>query len=526
MSHGVIDIEGFAKWYYRLIYRILGSKSARRKVIVAIVSYSLIAFMLVPFGFVKNEFFPKSDYQEFVVSLEMSPGTTAARTQAEAVYLLEKLRQTPQTDFIVAEVGSGGQTGFMGSSSGNNLASITVHLPEEKKRSKKSMDIAEDIRKQFESYQAGKISVVEASGGPPAGADVAIKLSGDDLGQLDQIADQFVNQLKQQGGVTNIDKSIKPATSALVFVPDMTRLAQNGIGLDNLGLWLRVYGSGFTLDSVNFDQNSTEKEDISFRFGSENPSVEQIGQLTVPTQTGAQIPLLALGKVISKANPTVITREDGKRTISVSAGVAAGNSVSDQNKKLQQFAASYNWPKGYDWKTGGVNEENQKSVNSILQAMIVAFILILVTMVVQFKSYRQAVLVLLVIPLAVSSVFYVFALTGTPLSFPALIGVLSLFGIVVTNSMFIVDKINMNIKQGMEFREAIADAGSSRMEPIILTKLCTVLGLLPITLSNPLWRGLGGAIISGLLIASSIMLLFIPAVYYNWFNPNPDKAAK
>jgi multidrug efflux pump subunit AcrB len=92
--------------------------------------------------------------------------------------------------------------------------------------------------------------------------------------------------------------------------------------------------------------------------------------------------------------------------------------------------------------------------------------------------------------------------------------------------MFIVDKINMNIKQGMEFREAIADAGSSRMEPIILTKLCTVLGLLPITLSNPLWRGLGGAIISGLLIASSIMLLFIPAVYYNWFNPNPDKAAK
>lgn len=157
--------------------------------------------------------------------------------------------------------------------------------------------------------------------------------------------------------------------------------------------------------------------------------------------------------------------------------------------------------------------------------MAVAFILILVTMVLQFQSYRQALIVLLVIPLAVSSVFVVFALTGTPISFPALIGILSLFGIVVTNSMFIVDKININLQEGMPFKEAIADAGASRLEPIILTKLNTILGLLPITLSNPLWRGLGGAIISGILLASFIMLLFIPAVYYSWFGGGAEKSA-
>jgi multidrug efflux pump subunit AcrB len=149
--------------------------------------------------------------------------------------------------------------------------------------------------------------------------------------------------------------------------------------------------------------------------------------------------------------------------------------------------------------------------------MVVAAILILVTMVVQFGSFRQAFIVLIVIPLAVSSVFLAFAITGTPLSFPALIGVLSLFGIVVTNSMFIVDKINLNLRQDMKLKEAIADAGASRMEPIILTKLCTVLGLLPITIADPLWRGLGGAIISGLLLSSTIMLLFIPALYYSMF---------
>ena len=104
-----------------------------------------------------------------------------------------------------------------------------------------------------------------------------------------------------------------------------------------------------------------------------------------------------------------------------------------------------------------------------------------------------------------------------------MIGILSLFGIVVTNSMFIVDKININLKEGMEFKEAIAYAGASRLEPIILTKLNTILGLLPITLSNPMWRGLGGAIISGILLASTIMLLFIPALYYNWFREEFEK---
>ena len=89
--------------------------------------------------------------------------------------------------------------------------------------------------------------------------------------------------------------------------------------------------------------------------------------------------------------------------------------------------------------------------------------------------------------------------------------------------MFIVDKINLNLRQGMPFADAVADGGASRMEPIILTKLCTIFGLLPITLADPLWRGLGGAVISGLLIASVIMLLFIPVVYYSWFVPKEEK---
>ena len=128
--------------------------------------------------------------------------------------------------------------------------------------------------------------------------------------------------------------------------------------------------------------------------------------------------------------------------------------------------------------------------------MLLAFVLILATLVVQLGSYRKAVIVMLVIPLALSGVFIIFAIFGIPLSFPALIGVLALFGIVVNNSIILVDKINLNLKSKMNLMDSISDASSNRLEPIALGSLTTIIGLIPITLSDPLWQGLGGAIIA------------------------------
>jgi multidrug efflux pump subunit AcrB len=222
-------------------------------------------------------------------------------------------------------------------------------------------------------------------------------------------------------------------------------------------------------------------------------------------------------------NPTLITRENGKRTLSVTASVTPGHSVSQTNQTLEKYANSIKLAPGYSWTTGGANEQNQESVTSILQAMILSFLLIIVTMVVQFSSFRKALIVMLVIPLSISGVFIIFALTHTPLSFPALIGVLALFGIVVKNSILVVDKINNNLRVGMEYTESIVDGAVSRLEPIALTSFATIAGLIPITLSDPLWRGLGGAIIAGLTFSGTIMLFFIPVVYYYWFRSEYKK---
>lgn len=517
IDHGVVPFERFSKAYYNTIYRILGSRSSMKKVILAISVYAIFSFALLPLGFVQNEFFPKTDEDTLYMNIEYPAGTSQKKVETQSLDILNQVKTLPEAKYVVLELGKSLSSDGT-STGGGNTAQLSFSLEHAEDRDRTTAEISESFREQFRDYGAGKISVVEVSGGPPAGADLQITLLGENLSELNTQADRIVQFIEERGGATNVQKSVTQGTSRLVFVPNQAKLTDAGIPIESIGGSLRTYASGFTLDTVRLAENNGDEIDLVFRNSDENADVLSLTSMSVSNQQGQSFPLSALGEFVVKPNPTQITREDGNRTLSISATVKPDRIVTDENKALEEFAAQMNLPDGYSWKTGGVNEENQKSINSILQAMGLSAILILVTMVIQFQSFRQAFIVLIVIPLAVSSVFLVFALTGIPLSFPALIGVLSLFGIVVTNSMFIVDKINLNQKEGMKLREAIADAGASRLEPIVLTKICTVLGLLPITLADPLWRGLGGAIISGLLLSSTIMLLFIPAVYYMMFS--------
>ena len=493
-----------------------------------VILFSLFSYFLVPLGFVKNEFFPKSDQNFIYMTDELPAGTNTDTATNEALFLLDKLRTVKNVEYVTADIGqSSGSFGTQGSESNNILFSLV--LPEKEKRDQSSIEMGQELRDAFADYTRGKMTVSESTGGPPAGADLQINLFGDDLSVLDTYANKISDYLKTQKGVTDISKSIKPGTSKIVFVPDQQALSQNNITQDQLGLTLRTFASGFTLNSAKIavgGQTPEEKQDITLRSATTLQNVGDISTISVPTKDST-IPLSELGSLTLRPNPTLITREDGKRTISVTATVTKGYNTTVLNSNLEKYANSeLGLPEGYSWKTGGVNEENQKSVNSILQAMLISFLLIIVTMVVQFGSFRKAVIVMLVIPLSISGVFIIFALTQTPLSFPALIGMLALFGIVVKNSILIVDKIDANEKIGMDFVHSIADGAASRLEPIALTSLAAIMGLIPITISDPLWRGLGGAIISGLTFSGTIMLFFIPVVYYSWFSAEIKRQRK
>lgn len=526
LDKGVINFDIFERKYRNIITKILSTRANRRNTVVAVVLFTLFSYFLLPLGFVKNEFFPKNDQEFLYLSMELPPGTNLARNKEEMRKILDDIRRHEDVAFATAtqRLSIDPGRGFAGS--GDNAALITLILPPENERTMSSIDIAEELRQKYATYANGTVSVVEVSDGPPAGSDLQIKLSGDDLATLDSYANKIQSYLEKQQGVTNVSKSIKSGTSKIVFVPDYQKMLDAGVTQDQLGLWMRTYASGFTLqEDAKLEEGTNESQNIVLRTATKPQTTDNVTTLTIATENGP-VPLVSLGAFELRPNPSLITREDGKRTISVSAGVRRGVVVTDENAKLEAFADTLNLPAGYAWATGGVNEENQNSVNSILMAMILSFLLIIITMVLQFSSFRKAFIVMLVIPLSISGVFIVFSLTQTPLSFPALIGVLALFGIVVKNSILIVDKINQNLKQNMTFKEAIVDGAESRLEPITLTTFATIVGLIPITLSDPLWRGLGGAIIAGLFFSGTLMLFFIPTVYYLMFAGSEGKGRK
>ena len=425
---------------------------------------------------------------------------------------MDSVRTFENTDFAQAEIGKNASTSdFFQSQGGTNNILITLVLPPQENRNKSSIDLAEKLRDKLQNFQQGKLSVVEQSQGPPVGTDVNIKILGDDLAKLDEIGSRVEEYLKTRPALTNIIKSPESGTSKITFEPDELKLAEATISRDVLSLQIRTYASGFTLDSdVKLEGT---KRDIIFRTNEDLENPQNLESLLIKGPKG-EVPLSLLGEFKIKPNPTKVNRENGKRVLSLSATTTKATTPTVENMNLQNFTKTLQLPGGYETKFGGANEENQKSVNSILEAMVIALILIAATMIIQFGSYRKAAIVLLLIPVAISGVFVVFALSGTPITFPTLIGILALFGIVVYQSMLIVDKIGKNIIFGMDLKHAISDACASRVEPIMFGTITTVVGLTPITLSNPLWRGLGGAIISGMLFSGIIMLLFIPVVYY------------
>jgi len=512
-NQGFISLEPLSRRYRQVVIRLMDRRSARVKVFFIILSFTLFSYLLLPLGLVENEFFPRSDQELLSIQLELPSGTNQETTTQAGKELLSQINEE-EIDFIVLEVGKKADAGFAISAPGDNNALFILSLKDKGGRRKTSIALAQELRTKLANYDQGEIQVVEESGGPPAGADVQINLLGEELEQLEAYAQKIEDYLQSQEGTTNINRSIKKGTSKLVFQPDKEALIQYGLSEEEIGFWLRTLASGFKIDELEIDNQDLE---IVLKMEKDLISPARIGSLQIPSSSG-YLPLNELGSLVLKPNPSLVTRENGKRTISVTAAVLPGFQAPAINKNLENFVnQEVDFASGYSWDTGGANEENQQSIQSILQAMVISLVLIGATMVIQLGSFRKAFIVVLVIPLAVSGVFILFALTGTPLSFPALVGLLALFGIVIANSLMVVDKINKNLQIGLKLKEAIVDAAASRLEPILLTTASQIIGLVPITLSDPLWQGMGGAIISGMSFSGIIMLLFIPIVYFYLF---------
>jgi multidrug efflux pump subunit AcrB len=511
LMHGIQKFDPVLPIYEKVLKWSLSTRKTRWLTIGFVSALFAIAISLPITGVVKTEFFPASDFELLYVNVEGPTGQGLAETDKIVRTVEERLMKNPYITSYSTLVGVS-NSGDGGGSGGAHLASITVHLVDEKQRPKKSFEMAEEMRDSFADIAQAKVTVSSPSGGPPAGSDFDAQISGEDLQKLDKIAHDLKPTLEKIPGVYNADISLKTSPASYTFTLDPARLELYQLNAATVGSVLRTAISSSEVTTVIRDGKEIK---VQARFDKDRlPNLDAIQNLQVLNNRRQPVFVKDVATITLEPSVDTITRIDRKRVVQLTASVDTAHRPADVVSAFQEEVKKANaLPDGYTISYGGQNEQNNESVLSILRAMVIAGLLIVSTMIVQFNSFRQSLLVLVTIPLALIGVFFGLGATGIYLSFPGLIGIVALFGIVVKNAIILVDKINLNIRSGIPFVAAIIDAGKSRLEAIVITSICTILGIIPITLSDATWRALGGAVIFGLMLSSFFTLFVVPTLY-------------
>ncbi len=514
LMHGIINFHRFLPVYELSFRHYILDKKRRRRVLTFVFVLFVLAIALVPTGFVKSVFFPIQDSDYVYIDMRTPVGTNLTETSRRVEAVETKLMSYKDIDNFSTIIGSAspnsGSFGA-GAGSGSNLASISIILKDASMRSMKSYDFADKLRADLIGTQGMEVNVSTLAGGPPSGAAFEAHIAGDDLDTLSGIVRNLKPILSSIPGVVNVSVSQKESVPEYTFDLNPAAMEQNNLNAAVVGSALRTAVSGVELTKIV--EGDKEVQLVAIFDQNSLPNLASIQNLQILNTKGAPVYLKDVANIGLKPAVDVITRIDQKRTIILSGGANSTTNGQAILTAFQKKLTSYNLPQGYSITYGGENEQNAESVASVLRAMVIALVLIVATLIIQFNSFRKALIVLVPIPLALIGVFIGMAVFDVPLSFPGLIGILALFGIVVKNAIILVDKINLNINSGIKFEDAIADAGKSRLEAIFITSICTIIGILPVTLSNELWRSLGGAVIFGLTLSSFLTLYIVPAFF-------------
>ena len=507
-------LEKIKDGYEKNLRLVLSSRVARAGILV-VTLVCFVASMTLPItGILKAELFPEADTPFTYINFEAEVGTQLDDTREMASVIEDVLNEKEYVKNYTVNFGSNISTDPSGGSSesGDYLGHFVVNLTDESSGRDKSYVISDELREELEMIDSElDITVESISAGPPAAAPIEIRLSGPGLDNLQNFAELIKNEIGEVDGLINIRSDFDNNNSELELVLDEDRLSYYGLNKQSVAQTLQSLVNGAEAGEIQIEGEATVVR--VWLDSNDTKSFAEVLNTSIPTQVGF-IPLSELGGVSENDSLQVIPRIDQERTVRVRANLEEGVIVTEVLPLVEEKLEQIELPSGYKVEIGGEDEEIQESFADLFSSMIVAVILILIILVAQFNSIRQTFIILCTLPLAVIGIFPGLSLLGLPLSFPAFLGVVMLTGIVVNDAIVMVDQINRNrIEAGMELKEAIVTACRLRFVPIMLTTITTVFGLLPITISDEFWRGLGFSVIFGLTTATFLTLMIIPILF-------------
>ena len=497
---------------------------------------ALLLFVGVMYGLgshLKTEFFPVQDNAQMSATIELPVGTRQDITRELALELEGRIREAvPEIKTLSVREGQADSDNLFASMQDNGTHIITMNMALVKKteRERKLSEIGDVIRGILNEYSIIRTYNVNESGqrGGMGQSTVDIEVYGYDFDVTDRLAKQIQQMMLGLDGCSEVTVSRDEYTPEYHVDFDLEKLAQNGIDVTTASAYLRNRINGSV---TSFYREDGDEYDIRVRYDKPfRESIADIENITIYNAQGKGVKIRDLGKVVESYSPPTIERKDRERYITVTGVVATGYAMSDVIAATTEGMESIEFPAGYVWQLSGTYEDQQETFGDLFLLMALMIILVYVIMASQFESLVDPFVIMFSIPFAVVGVVIGLAITGVPLNVMSLLGILMLVGIVVNNGIVLVDYTILCRERGMKLIDAVVTAGRSRLRPILMTTLTTVLGMIPMAVGNgvgsEMWNSLGMSVAWGLSFSTLITLIFIPTLYATFAARGEKRRAK
>ncbi|MBN2382267.1 efflux RND transporter permease subunit [bacterium] len=495
--------------YKRFLEQALDRKKA---VLISAVFIFLMSLSLFPL--IGVSFFPKAEKPQFIINVNTPQGTSLDKTNEAVQYVERALEKRRDLTHYTANIGCSNPRIYYNvipKRPQSTHGQLFVQL-EHYDQSHMSA-LIDELREYCDRYPEAQIEVKELEQGPPVEAPIAIKILGENLNTLKNIADDAERFFSETPGTVNILNPLSTSKTDLHFVINRNKAGLLGIPIHEIDTTIRMCIAG--LNIATFRDETGEEYDLVVRLkNGRELEIEDLDRIFLSSANGQAVPLRHLASIEFKSSPLEIHHYNLERNVTITADVERGFSVDAVTRQIVSKLEAYDWPKGYRYYVSGEVEEQEESFGGLFQAVIVAMIAIFGVLVLQFRSFAQPVIVFVAIPLAVIGSMISLLITGNTFSFMAFIGMASLVGIVVNNSIILVDYCNQLLREGLSVRDAVVSAGTARFLPILLTTVTTIGGLLPLTvLGGSVWAPMGWTIIGGLTTSTFLTLIIVPILY-------------
>ena len=525
-------------WYQEKMAWLLLKRRRFYGTIVLSVAVMIFSFALFAIGQISVEVFPSSDQNYFSVSVETPKGTKLEETRK----LVTQIDQAFLPYFDKETNGDGevwlknyaislGQKspydpelrqGGINTPEGNMIG-ITVNLIDKSYRDTSSIDISDRVREDLGSVMPDyvEVTVTELASGPPSGSSaIEVRLISENLSHIESLADDFQSklaaiELPSGASLDNIIDDRGETLPQITWTIDHEKMQNFGLSAGQIFQTLRAGVEGVEILAVSEGEEEIELETrldfLGDKRWTDPNSLDVLKQIPIKTPSGVYIRLDQVAKFSISNERTSLRHQDGKRTIKVGASIDGEATAAQFLISIETAISELDTLPGDSIVIGGDNEETNRLVSEMALAMLLAVFLILVILVLQFDSFLQAAVIVTLLPLSLTGVFLGFWLTGVPISFPTMIGIVALAGIIVNDAIVLIDQINHYGKFNDQIGSFI-EAGKARMQPIVITSITTIFGLLPLAFSDPIWQGLSLAIIYGMTLATILTLLIVPCL--------------